>query len=78
MLNFKNFCETFDRDEFLRHMDALKKREQLKKTNPVLALAKDLADKEKDHKSKNKSDTDYGDKPYHQDPYNPYNPNKVL
>lgn len=47
--------EVFDRDEFRRHMDQLRAKEELKKTNPVAAKASELAAKEHERlSSKNK------------------------
>ena len=61
--------ESFDRDEFLRHMAKLRAREELRKTDPVKALAKDLQDKDKQTPAKNPSDdSDLGDP--HIDPLN--------
>lgn len=54
--------ESFDRDEFLRHMAKLRAREELRKTDPVKALAKDLQDKDKQTPAKKPSDdSDLGD-----------------
>ena len=75
--------EAFDADEFRRHMAQLRAKEELKKTNPIAALAQDLADKEHERLGrKPKQDVDAGaasnydpftvpgvDNPYDIDPF---------
>ena len=54
--------ESFDRDEFLRHMAKLRAREELRKTDPVKALVQDLKDQDKQPPAKKPSDdSDLGD-----------------
>jgi hypothetical protein len=54
--------ESFDRDEFLRHMAKLRAREELRKTDPVKALVQDLKDQDKQTPAKKPSDdSDLGD-----------------
>jgi len=54
--------ESFDRDEFLRHMAKLRAREELRKTDPVKALVQDLKDQDKQQPAKKPSDdSDLGD-----------------
>lgn len=64
--------ESFDRDEFLRHMAKLRAREQLRKTDPVKALVQDLKDKENQPQPKATSDdSDLGNP--HINPLDPLN-----
>lgn len=74
MKSFKEFTnETFDRDEFRRHMASLKAKEELKITNPVAAKSTELADKEKERlTSKKKSDSSASES-HNRDPYSSWN-----
>lgn len=75
MKSFKEYTnEAFDRDEFRRHMDSLKAKEELKKTNPVAAKAHELADKEKERMSSSKKTPGSSAAASHNsDPYSSWN-----
>ena len=75
MKSFREYTnEAFDRDEFRRHMDSLRAKEELKKTNPVAAKAHELAAKEKERLAPSKKKSQPSAAASHNsDPYSSWN-----
>lgn len=75
MKTFAEFTnESFDRAEFRRHMDSLRAKEELKKTNPMAARVGELVDKEKERLSTTKKKSDISARASHDsDPYSSFN-----
>lgn len=74
MKSFKEYTEAFDAAKFRRHMDSLRAKEELKKTDPVAAKAHELAGKQKEKMTSTKKNSGSGAAASHNsDPYSSWN-----